>query len=489
LASLACVALAIMAFANGRMDSALLLLVMGGAILGFLRYNFNPARIFLGDAGSMIIGFFLATAATDAVGRKAVVGVILLPIAVAGVPLLDVLLAIWRRGSRRLIRQLHGEKIDGGIFAADKDHLHHRLLDSGGSQRKVAAILQGISILLALLAFLPMMFGDRVFGFSLVGFLIVALVGMRNLARIEIEQTGSAIHMAIKLPGPRRRMAVFLFIYDLVVLASSAGLAALIETNFLRRGASGGDLSRLIVTFAIFGCIALLVAQVHHRLWVRATMRDIMSLQFWLGVGTIATFSLFSLMFANLEWSAMRMTLMAYVFSCVGVTVPRVALDLLREFGLDARHRRKKAQSSSAGAWPVAVIGAGDLGTLLLDHLKSSSHDLYPGMRLLGFLDEVPKLHGRRLRSFRVLGGLAMIPELVEEAGLKGVVLAVERPRKETLDLLEEYARTYDLKIFRWKVEVSEVPPLVGRTRAAQPEAPAPAAPASRPPRVPVGTH
>ena len=235
LAAVAAVALAGMALSNGRPDSALLLLAMAGAILGFLKYNFNPARIFLGDAGSMLIGFFLATAATDAVGRKAVVGVILLPIAVAGVPLLDVLLAIWRRGARRFVRQLHGEKITGGIFEADSDHLHHRLLDSGGSQRKAALVLQGIAILLAVLAFLPMVYGDRMFGFSLVGFLIVLLVGVRNLARVEFEHTGNMVHMAIKLPCHRRRVAAALFLYDVSVLTAAGLAAVVIETNWFVR--------------------------------------------------------------------------------------------------------------------------------------------------------------------------------------------------------------------------------------------------------------
>ena len=455
LAAVTSVALAGMALSNGRVDSALLLLVMAGAVLGFLKYNFNPARIFLGDAGSMVIGFFLATAATDAVGRKAVVGVILLPIAVAGVPLLDVLLAIWRRGARRLVRQLHGETIEGGIFDADSEHLHHRLLGSDGSQRKVALILQGISIVLAVLAFLPMVYGDRMFAFSLVGFLIVALVGVRNLARVEIEHTGNVVHMAIKLPSHRRRVAAVLFAYDLLVLTGAAAAAVLIETNLLMRGADVSELGRFVVMFAILGSIALLVVQVHHRLWVRATMRDILSLQFWLLVAAGTTFALFSLIYASLEWSAMRITVMSYVFACAGVCVPRVALDLLRELGLDARHlssRKKQVEDR----WPVVVLGAGDMGTLLLDHLKSSAHNVYPGMRLLGFIDETKVLHGRRLRSFRILGGLSVVPKLVEEAGLKGIILAINKPHQELLDQLDALAAEYNLKIYRWTVALEE---------------------------------
>ena len=455
LAAVAAVALAGMALSNGRPDSALLLLAMAGAILGFLKYNFNPARIFLGDAGSMLIGFFLATAATDAVGRKAVVGVILLPIAVAGVPLLDVLLAIWRRGARRFVRQLHGEKITGGIFEADSDHLHHRLLDSGGSQRKAALVLQGIAILLAVLAFLPMVYGDRMFGFSLVGFLIVLLVGVRNLARVEFEHTGNMVHMAIKLPSHRRRVAAALFLYDVSVLTAAGLAAVVIETNWFARGASVNDLGRFVILFTVLGKISMLVVQVHHRLWVRATMRDILALQFWLLVAAVATFSLFSLLYVSLEWSALRLAVMSYVFACIGLSVPRVALDLLRELGLDARHlssRKKQVEDR----WPVVVLGAGDMGTLLLDHLKSSTHNVYPGMRLLGFIDETKVLHGRRLRSFRILGGLSVVPKLVEEAGLKGIILAISNPRQELLDQVNAFAAEYNLKIYHWTVALEE---------------------------------
>ena len=455
LAAVSALALAVLALVNGRMDSAMLLLVMGAAILGFLKYNFNPARIFLGDAGSMLMGFFLATAATDAAGRKAVVGMILLPIAVAGVPLLDVLLAIWRRGARRFIQKLRGESIEGGIFAADQDHLHHRLLNGGGSQRRVALLLQGIAILLTALAFLPMMFGGRLFALSLVGFLLVAMVGVKNLARVEIEHTGSVIHMAIKLPGQRRRVAAVLFAYDLLVLAGAAVLAVLIETNWLMRGVNIEHLLRFVLVFVILSSIALLVSRVHQRLWVRATMRDIISLQFLLLVAALVTFTLFTLMYVSLEWSGLRLTLMSYIFACIGVCVPRVALDLLREFGTDARFLDPKRMS--AGAYgPVVVLGAGDMGTLLLNHLKSSAHDAYPGLRVLGFIDEMRVLHGRRLRSVRILGGLSVVPKLVKDEGLTGIILAINAPSKDLLGRLETLAAQYQLKIYHWRVGLED---------------------------------
>jgi UDP-N-acetylmuramyl pentapeptide phosphotransferase/UDP-N-acetylglucosamine-1-phosphate transferase len=454
LAAVSMVALAALALMNGRTDSAILLVVMGGAVLGFLKYNLNPARIFLGDAGSMLMGFFLATAATEAVGRKAVVGVIMLPIAVAGVPLLDVLLAIWRRGARRLVRKLHGEKIKGGIFDADSDHLHHRLLASGGSQHKVALMLQGVAVVLTLLAFLPMFFGNRMLGVSLVGFLIVVLLGVRHLARVEIEHTGNVIHMAIKLPGHRRWVAAFLFAYDLFVLVSAGIVAVIIETNRFVRTDGVEDLTRFVMIFAVLGIVALQAVQVHLRLWVRATMRDVIALQSGLLVAAVLTFVLFSLIYSTLEWSALRLTVICYVFACAAVCMPRVALDVFRELGLDARHRNPK-HATEDGYGPVVVLGAGDMGTLFLDHLKSSAHNAYPGMRLLGFLDETEALHGRRLRSFRILGGLSIVPELVEKQGLRGIVLAINHPRRELVEQLVRLAAIHGLRIHRWNVGIS----------------------------------
>jgi len=456
LAALATGALGLLCLVNDRLDSAILLFVMGGAILGFLKYNFNPARIFLGDAGSMLIGFFLATAATDAVGRKAVVGIILLPIAVAGVPLLDVLLAIWRRSARRMVSKLRGEKSEGGIFSADSDHLHHRLLRDGGSQRKVAFTLQVISIVLAVLAFLPMFLGDRLLGISLVGFLIVALVGIRNLMRVEMEHTGNVIHLAIKLPGHRRRVAAALFVYDLFILCLAGVSAVAMETNLLVRGADPAELVKFIMIFVTLGSVVLLVARVHQRLWVRATMRDILSIQFWLMVAALASFTFFSLIYSKLEWSGLRLAVIAYVFACVGVCMPRMLLELLRELALEARHRSPPGNLVEGDYGPVVIFGAGDMGTIFLDHLKASSHDFYPKMRVLGFIDESRVMHGRQLRSFRILGGLSVVPRLVEEEGLRGIVLAIRKPSEELLKRIEALSDQYNLKVYRWSVNLAE---------------------------------
>jgi UDP-GlcNAc:undecaprenyl-phosphate GlcNAc-1-phosphate transferase len=128
-------------------SAALISAVAAGAALGFLPYNFHPARIFMGDAGSMLLGMLLAAATVAGVGRtvKASGGDIaafsipvLLPVFVVAVPLLDVALAVIRR-------LLRGRP----VFAPDKEHIHHQLQEIGHTHRRTVLILYLWAVLLA----------------------------------------------------------------------------------------------------------------------------------------------------------------------------------------------------------------------------------------------------------------------------------------------------------------------------------------------------
>ncbi|HEY2059120.1 MAG TPA: MraY family glycosyltransferase [Amycolatopsis sp.] len=139
------------AFSLGLLDSAggdvgsyppaLIAATLAGACLGFLPYNFQPAKIFMGDSGSMMIGLMLAGATTSASGRVsytrfsasdalALLSPLVVVVAVLFVPLLDLIMAVIRRTRR-------GES----PFAADKMHLHHRLLEIGHSQRRAVLLI------------------------------------------------------------------------------------------------------------------------------------------------------------------------------------------------------------------------------------------------------------------------------------------------------------------------------------------------------------
>lgn len=108
--------------------------ILAGACLGFLPYNFNPAKIFMGDTGALFLGFILAAISIEGVMKSVATIAVVVPIIILGVPIFDTTFAIFRR-------LLNGKS----IAEADKGHLHHRLLDRGYSQRKTVLILYAIS--------------------------------------------------------------------------------------------------------------------------------------------------------------------------------------------------------------------------------------------------------------------------------------------------------------------------------------------------------
>ena len=126
---------------SGKGTVAPLALVMAGATLGFLRFNFNPATIFLGDCGSLFLGFMLSALALAASEKTPTIVAVALPIVSFGVPLLETSLSVVRRF-------LSGRP----LFGADREHIHHKLLERGLSQRQAVVILYGASALCGLLS-------------------------------------------------------------------------------------------------------------------------------------------------------------------------------------------------------------------------------------------------------------------------------------------------------------------------------------------------
>jgi UDP-GlcNAc:undecaprenyl-phosphate GlcNAc-1-phosphate transferase len=108
----------------------LLALILAGAALGFLPYNFSPARIFLGDTGSLFLGFMLAGFSIMSVTKQATLTTLIIPVLIFGLPITDTFYAMWRRLKNRR-----------PIFQADKGHIHHRLLGLGLSARQTVMLL------------------------------------------------------------------------------------------------------------------------------------------------------------------------------------------------------------------------------------------------------------------------------------------------------------------------------------------------------------
>lgn len=123
------------AYVNGQFTVSLLTFLLAGCILGFLRYNFYPATIFLGDSGSMFLGFNIAALAVFGFLKGVTLIALVIPLIILGVPIFDTLFAIVRR--RRDRRP---------IFQADKKHIHHRLLNRGLSHWQAVLVIYLLSL-------------------------------------------------------------------------------------------------------------------------------------------------------------------------------------------------------------------------------------------------------------------------------------------------------------------------------------------------------
>jgi UDP-GlcNAc:undecaprenyl-phosphate/decaprenyl-phosphate GlcNAc-1-phosphate transferase len=133
--------MALMAAWSKQPGLTVLAAALGGSLLGFLRYNFNPAKIFMGG-GAQVVGFTLAAISTVGAFKAPVAIAVAVPILILALPIFDtamVILRRWRAGRP--------------IYQADKSHLHHRLLERGLSQRQTVLILYGISCLFCIVAF------------------------------------------------------------------------------------------------------------------------------------------------------------------------------------------------------------------------------------------------------------------------------------------------------------------------------------------------
>ena len=203
---------------------ALFMAALGGALLGFLRYNFNPASIFLGDSGSLFLGFFLATTALATNHKSTTAVALLVPIVALGLPIGDTLLAMTRRAAR-------GQS----IFSADRSHVHHRLLEMGLSHRATVIVLYAFCVILAGVA-VGLSHADAVqtlaFGGALTGLaaMLLTVTGYIKVGKakwiLQVRRQNLAMRAAVRSAAERLRAASGVEEVYLVVRDAARALGA-----------------------------------------------------------------------------------------------------------------------------------------------------------------------------------------------------------------------------------------------------------------------
>lgn len=170
---------------------------LAGALAGFLRYNFNPARIFLGDSGSLFLGFVLAVTSVRGSQKGTTAVAILVPLLVLGLPLLDTGFAVFRRTLRIGTRGMRTDnalryiaKNYQHVFLPDRGHIHHRLLDLGLSHRNAVIVLYCVGTAFALAAFGMVLIKSLWIGGLLLGALAAGIAGFVGLVYFRVRREG-----------------------------------------------------------------------------------------------------------------------------------------------------------------------------------------------------------------------------------------------------------------------------------------------------------
>lgn len=184
---ISCLSLLMVFSLNGSPLIAIVLITaLAGGIVGFLPFNFSPAKTFIGDTGSNFMGFSLAIISILGVAKTYTALVLIAPIIILGMPIFDTLFAIFRR-------IIKGKSLKA-VFKPDKGHLHHKLMSKGYTQKQAVLIMYGITAILGMFAVILLESGIwKALSFALLIFAIIA-IGYKDVAKLMKEDENEKIN-------------------------------------------------------------------------------------------------------------------------------------------------------------------------------------------------------------------------------------------------------------------------------------------------------
>ena len=178
ISAIACGVIAIFAVHNGQVMMAVFMLALAGSLSGFLVFNFNPAKVFMGDCGSLFLGFTIAATSVMCVAKSAALVGLALPALALGVPIFDTLFSMLRRFLERR-----------SLFAPDRSHFHHRLLNLGLSQRRAVLSIYVITLIVVALGLFMMIREDLGVLIVFACLLLLLLLVFRCVGAVHLRET------------------------------------------------------------------------------------------------------------------------------------------------------------------------------------------------------------------------------------------------------------------------------------------------------------
>jgi len=415
---------------TGAVAAAVAAWALSGATLAFLVYNFHPASIFMGDAGSLFVGSLLAGLVASAPGPTSgsFISVMFVPLAICGVPILDTALVT-------VTRTLAGR----GIAQGGRDHSTHRLVALGLSEKQVALLLYAFATVGGLVALvLTRLARDAALIVGTV-FLVAMSLLAAYLGRLHVEhpnESRGSRHVTILMTKLlyKRRLAEILLDVVLVSLAWYAAFRLRFDGRPPAEYAAAFEDTLLLVVagkillFAVFG--------VYRGTWQYASMRDLLRV-----VGAILTGAVVLFVAGDLLVPALaRSHSLVYIDALCTAALVLSSRVSFRALEL-ARHSFVVATEPGEA---VMIYGAGDAGELALREINNN-HDL--GLLPVCFLDDDVRKHGRYIHGVPVVGGLESVALAAERYRAKVLVIGTRKLKPHVVEAVQGFAERSGLKI------------------------------------------
>src|SRR5712691_5258307 len=427
---------------SGQPAEALMLAVFAAALLGFLIYNSNPASIFMGDSGSLFIGFFLASAALVNVsgGRsRSFLPVLAVPILVLFVPIFDTTFVT-------ILRKLSGRAASQG----GRDHTSHRLVALGMSERRAVWMLYGFAALSGLLAVLVQRVKLDVSLAAICGFtILLTLLGV-YLAGVKVyDQTEEALALRDNslygfLVDVSYKRRIFEVLLDVVLILLAYWGAYAVEFGALSGSTAWKLFLRTLPVLVFVKMATFLVMGVYRGLWRYTSLDDL--IVFAKAVVVSWVMSVLAVLFAfRFEGFSRTVFVIGGLLMLMFLAGSRLAFRLFR--------RLLPVTNTSAGR-RVLIYGAGDGGELLLRELLNN-RDLRCAP--VGFMDDDPMKQGKVIHGLRVFGGNGMLKKVIDQHRVEQVLISTPRLSAERTGEILRECEAQNIEVKRMSIRIEDV--------------------------------
>lgn len=427
---------------TGQMTEALVLVTFAAALLGFLIYNSNPASIFMGDCGSMFVGFFLASAALVNVsgGRsRSFLPVLAVPILVLFIPIFDTTFVT-------VLRKLSGRAASQG----GRDHTSHRLVALGMSERHAVWMLYLLATLSGLVAVLVQQVKLDVSLAAIAGFsILLTLLGV-YLSGVKVyDETDEAQALKDKrlyafLVDVSYKRRIFEVLLDLVLIILAYWSAYAIKFGAFSGSPAWKLFLQTLPVLLFVKMATFLVLGVYRGIWRYTSLGDL--IVFAKAVITSSILTVLVLLFAfRFEGFSRTVFVIDGVLMLMFLAGSRMAFRLFRQLlpvGNAVNGRR------------VLIYGAGDGGELLLRELINNKDLQYSPV---GFLDDDPAKSGKVIHGLKVFGGNGDLPVICNRHQIAEVLISSSKMSRERLDDILNVCSQNDIIVRRMRIIIEDL--------------------------------